>query len=114
MLDNGYKIIYVLYISTNAIERVKQRLGERASKVQWIVSDITEFEPPVEFNICYDRAAFHFLRTENKIYKYFFITEDAIKKRWLLNTWYIFREWSNKMQGFKNQAKLRSINVSKF
>ena len=72
MLDNGNKIIYVLYISANAIER--------ASKVQWIVSDITEFEPPVEFDIWYDRAAFHFLRTENKIYKYFFIAEDGIKK----------------------------------
>jgi len=54
LLDNGYKIIFVLYISANAIERVKQRLSERASKVQWIVSDITEFEPPVEFNIWYD------------------------------------------------------------
>jgi len=54
LLDNGYKIIYVFYISANAIERAKQPLGERASKVQWIVSDIKEFEPPVEFNIWYD------------------------------------------------------------
>ena len=72
--------MYVLDISSNAIERAKQRLGARASKVHWIVSDVTEFEPPVLFDFWHDRAAFHFLTTEDKIYKYVSIAEDAIKK----------------------------------
>ena len=80
LLDKGYKNIYVLDISANAIERTKQRLGERASQVVWIVSDITEFEPPVQFDFWHDRAAFHFLTTEDKIYKYVSIAEDAIRK----------------------------------
>lgn len=80
LLDKGYQNIYVLDISANAIERAKQRLGERASKVHWIVSDITEFEPPVQFDFWHDRAAFHFLTTQDKIYKYVSIAEDAIKK----------------------------------
>jgi SAM-dependent methyltransferase len=80
LLDKGYKNVYVLDISANAIERAKQRLGERASKVHWIVSDITEFEPPVQFDFWHDRAAFHFLTTEEKIYKYVSIAENAIKK----------------------------------
>lgn len=80
LLDKGYKNIYVLDISATAIERAKQRLGERANKVHWIVSDITEFEPPVQFDFWHDRAAFHFLTTEDKIYKYVSIAEDAIKK----------------------------------
>jgi 2-polyprenyl-3-methyl-5-hydroxy-6-metoxy-1,4-benzoquinol methylase len=80
LLDKGYQNIYVLDISANAIERAKERLGERASKVNWIVSDVTEFEPPVQFNFWHDRAAFHFLTTEDKIYQYVSIAEDAIKK----------------------------------
>ena len=80
LLDRGYKNIYVLDISASAIEKAKQRLGERESKVQWIVSDVTAFEPPLQFDIWHDRAAFHFLTTENKIYKYVSIAEDAIKK----------------------------------
>jgi SAM-dependent methyltransferase len=81
LLDKGYENVYVLDISANAIERAKQRLGKRASKVHWIVSDITEFEPPVHFDFWHDRAAFHFLTTEDKIYKYVSIAEDAIKKK---------------------------------
>ncbi len=80
LLDKGYKNIYVLDISANAIERAKQRLEVKADKVQWIVSDITDFEPPVQFDFWHDRAAFHFLTTEEKIYKYVSIAEDAIKK----------------------------------
>lgn len=80
LLDIGYKNIYVLDISGNAIERAKERLGNKASKVHWIVCDITEFEPPVQFDFWHDRAAFHFLTTEEKIYKYVSIAEDAIKE----------------------------------
>ena len=80
LLDKGYKNIYVLDISVNAIERAKKRLGNKASKVHWILSDITQFEPPVQFDFGHDRAAFHFLTMEEKIYKYVSIAEDAIKK----------------------------------
>lgn len=80
LLDKGYKNVYVLDISANAIERAKQRLGDRANEVQWIVSDVAEFDPPVQFDFWHDRAAFHFLTTEEKIYKYVSIAEDAIKK----------------------------------
>lgn len=80
LLDKGYQNIWVLDISATAIDKAKKRLGERASKVNWIVFDVTEFEPPVKFDFWHDRAAFHFLTTEDKIYKYVTIAEDAIKK----------------------------------
>lgn len=80
LLDKGYQNIWVLDISANAIGRAKQRLGERASKVHWIVSDIIDFEPPVQYDFWHDRAAFHFLTTEEKIYKYVSIAEDAVKE----------------------------------
>jgi SAM-dependent methyltransferase len=80
LLDKGYQNIWVLDISEKAIERAKQRLGEKGSKVKWIVCDITAFVPPVQFDVWHDRAAFHFLTSEDNIYKYISIAEDAIKK----------------------------------
>ncbi len=80
LLDKGYQNIWVLDISANAIERAKKRLGEKAANVNWIVSDITAFEPTVSFDFWHDRAAFHFLTTEEKINKYVSIAEGAIKK----------------------------------
>jgi 2-polyprenyl-3-methyl-5-hydroxy-6-metoxy-1,4-benzoquinol methylase len=78
LLDKGYKNIYVLDISVNAIERAKKRLGNKAEKVNWIVSDITDFEPTVKFDFWHDRAAFHFLTSEDKINKYVSIAENSI------------------------------------
>jgi len=80
LLEKGYLNIWMLDISANAIKRAKKRLGGKASQVNWIVSDITEFEPPMQFDFWHDRAAFHFLTTEQKIYKYVSIAEKAIRK----------------------------------
>ena len=79
LLSKGYKNIYVLDISANAIERAKKRLGSiKANMVQWIVSDVTDFEPKVKFDFWHDRAAFHFLTSEDKISKYVSIAENSI------------------------------------
>lgn len=80
LLDRGYRNVWVLDISRNAIERAKKRLGERASMVHWIVSDVTSFEPEVRFDFWHDRAAFHFLTTDESIYRYVEIAEHSIKK----------------------------------
>ncbi len=70
LLDEGYEHISVLDISETALTRAKQRLGERAVRVEWIVSDITEFEPVQPYDFWHDRAAFHFLTTTEHISKY--------------------------------------------
>src|SRR5665811_637094 len=44
LLELGYEDLTVLDISEAAIERAKQRLGERSKKIKWIVADITAFE----------------------------------------------------------------------
>lgn len=80
LLSKGYKNIYVLDISANAIERAKKRLGNKANTVNWIVSDITEFESTVKFDFWHDRAAFHFLTSEDKINKYVSIAETLINE----------------------------------
>ncbi len=80
LLQKGYQNIWLLDISANAIERAKKRLGKKASIVHWIVSDVTEFNPSVQFDFWHDRAAFHFLTTEEKINKYVRIAIKAISK----------------------------------
>ena len=43
LIEKGYLDLTVLDISKVAIERAKNRLGKHAKKVNWIVSDITNF-----------------------------------------------------------------------
>lgn len=71
LLDEGYENITVLDISEKALERAKKRLGKKAEKVNWIVSDITEFKPEIPYDIWHDRATFHFLTTpvQTEIYR---------------------------------------------
>ena len=70
LLDLGYHDITVLDISESALERAKQRLGDRAAKVTWIVSDATTFKPAVKYDFWHDRATFHFLTGEQEIESY--------------------------------------------
>src|SRR5215831_3473754 len=71
LLEKGYQNIWMLDISNNAIDVAKDRLGKKAKKIHWLVSDVTEFDfTDLEFDLWHDRAAFHFLITEDKIDKY--------------------------------------------
>ena len=78
LLEKGYFNIHVLDISEAALEKAKLRLGEQARMVHWIVSDITEYESDTSFTLWHDRAAFHFLTTEESIEKYISIAERHI------------------------------------
>ena len=84
LLDLGYQDLSVLDISAEAIERAKQRLGEKAKKVTWIVADITTFKPSVAYDFWHDRAAFHFLTDEQDISKYLEIAYKSIGEAGLL------------------------------
>ena len=70
LIDGGFKDISVLDISSKAIERAKYRLGDKANRVNWIVSNIIDFTPDVKFDIWHDSAAFHFLTSKEDIETY--------------------------------------------
>jgi len=70
LLDEGFENITVLDISAKALDRSKQRLGDKANKINWIVSDITEFQPTETYDLWHDRATFHFLTTPEQVAKY--------------------------------------------
>jgi trans-aconitate methyltransferase len=78
LLDEGFENISVLDISANAIERAKQRLGYKAQKVNWIVSDVTEFQPTSTYDCWHDRATFHFLTTTTDINTYLTTAKQAV------------------------------------
>lgn len=61
LLDAGFAHVAVLDISKTAIEATKARLGDRASRVEWIVADITHCDSLGEFEVWHDRAFFHFI-----------------------------------------------------
>jgi trans-aconitate methyltransferase len=86
LLEEGYENITVLDISEKALERAKKRLGKNAEKVNWIVSDITEFKPETSYDIWHDRATFHFLTTTEQIEKYAELTEKWVSDFLIIGT----------------------------
>ncbi|WP_317197451.1 class I SAM-dependent methyltransferase [Empedobacter stercoris] len=86
LLEEGYENISVLDISANALEKAKKRLGDKAEKVNWIVADITEFEPTDQYDVWHDRAVFHFLTEDNDIKKYQDLVSKAVKGKMVIGT----------------------------
>ncbi len=61
LLNANYARLAVLDISAHSLQQVKTRLGEKANKVEWYETDVTQFEPLHSFELWHDRAVFHFL-----------------------------------------------------
>lgn len=86
LLNDGFQNVSVLDISEKAIERAKQRLGDRAEKVNWIVSDVTAFHPASFYDCWHDRATFHFLTSSADINTYLNTARQAIKGFMIIGT----------------------------
>ncbi|MFM9988329.1 class I SAM-dependent methyltransferase [Flavobacterium sp.] len=80
LLNLGYTNLSLLDISENAINRIKKRLGKKAEKVTFIISDVLDFKPENTFDVWHDRASFHFLTSKEDISKYNLIVSQAIAK----------------------------------
>jgi 2-polyprenyl-3-methyl-5-hydroxy-6-metoxy-1,4-benzoquinol methylase len=61
LLDEGFKTITVLDLSEQALATSKARLGAKGAQVQWVVADVTTWEPSQTYDVWHDRAALHFL-----------------------------------------------------
>lgn len=84
LLDRGYEDITVLDISAAAIDRAKQRLGDRAKLVKWIVSDVTKLQTKETYEFWHDRATFHFLTEESDILSYIETAHHHIKSNGIM------------------------------
>src|SRR5882672_459384 len=61
LIEKGFRRITILDVSAKALEEAKKRLGHRGDEVDWIVADVTAWEPSNTYDLWHDRAAFHFL-----------------------------------------------------
>jgi|SRR6185312_6626557 len=84
LIDTGYEDITVLDISSVSLERAKKRLGDKATKVKWIVADAATFKPTEQYDFWHDRAAFHFLTQDQDINNYVDTISQSIKSTGIL------------------------------
>jgi len=61
LLEKGYRDVTVLDLSASAASISKARLGHAGAAANWIVADVTQWEPQRQYDLWHDRAAFHFL-----------------------------------------------------
>jgi len=84
LLNLGYRDLTILDISAAAIDRAKQRLGDRAKGVKWIVADAATFKPTEKYDFWHDRAAFHFLTDDLEISNYLETAQQNINPKGVL------------------------------
>jgi ubiquinone/menaquinone biosynthesis C-methylase UbiE len=78
LLARGFRNISILDISSVSLEKAKARLGEAASSIKFIASDIIKFDPPETYRLWHDRATFHFLTSIDDVETYLSIASRGI------------------------------------
>ena len=85
LVDNlitlGFKNITVLDISSKSIEKAKIRLGEKSELINWVESDINDFQSDAKYDLWHDRAAFHFLKSTENIKSYVNLVNKLINNK---------------------------------
>jgi SAM-dependent methyltransferase len=61
LLARKFRRPTVLDLSRAALAATKERLGDRGAEVQWVIADVTKWQPMQMYDLWHDRAAFHFL-----------------------------------------------------
>jgi len=61
LLARKFRRLTVLDLSGAALAAARERLGDRGTDVQWLIADVTRWEPTETYDLWHDRAAFHFL-----------------------------------------------------
>ncbi len=114
LLDLGYTDLTVLDISATALERAKQRLGDRAKQVKWIVADVADFKPTEKYNFWHDRAAFHFLVAEQDIEQYINTVTQCIEPQGILVVGTFSEQGPKKCSGINIQQYSEEALCNKF
>ena len=77
LLDRGFCDLTVLDISAAGMQHARDRLGPRAEWVHWLTADVLSWHPQRHYQVWHDRAAFHFLTTEEQRQQYTLTLETA-------------------------------------
>lgn len=79
LLERGVEHVTVLDISGAALQVARDRLGDRAVRVRWIVSDVGAADlDPDSVDLWHDRAALHFLTDPQDVSRYVRVANEAI------------------------------------
>ena len=79
LLDAGYASVVVVDIAEAALAKARARLGARAERVRWIVSDLLQWVPDTTFDVWHDRAVFHFMVREEDRQTYLATLRRAVR-----------------------------------
>lgn len=80
LLDAGYGDLTVLDIAPTALSIAQHRLGENASRIKWINSDVLSADlPGAAYKVWHDRAVFHFLTDADDRMRYVSQARHAIQ-----------------------------------
>lgn len=70
LLHRGFNDITALDVSDSALQMARDRLGDRAQEIDWIVADLLAWRPARRYAVWHDRAVFHFLAEEDQRERY--------------------------------------------
>ena len=77
LLHEGYKNISLLDTAETSLNIVKSRINN--NEVQFICSDILNFETNKKYDVWHDRAVFHFLLSKKERVEYFKILDNLLE-----------------------------------
>ena len=82
LLELNYTNISLIDISSNALKEVKERLQNKS--LNFIETDILNFNSNDKYDIWHDRAVFHFITDREGIKKYISLCNEYINKEGIL------------------------------
>jgi SAM-dependent methyltransferase len=78
LLDEQLDDVAVLDVSERGEQIARERLGDRADRVRWILGDVTRLEDVGAFDLWHDRAVFHFLVDGEDRHRYLALMARAV------------------------------------
>ncbi|BDG03117.1 class I SAM-dependent methyltransferase [Anaeromyxobacter oryzae] len=61
LIEKWFEHVTVVDIADAPLELARKRLGDRASRVTWVTSDVGDWAPDGPYDVWHDRAVFHFM-----------------------------------------------------
>lgn len=80
LLGAGFDVS-VLDIAAAGMAQARQRLGDSANKVEWIMADVTTWRPDRAYDVWHDRAVLHFLTQIDEQRAYAHTLRQAVAPR---------------------------------
>lgn len=78
LVERGYTDVTVLDVSEAALQAGRDRLGETADRITWVVGDVTSHAFDRAYDVWHDRAVLHFLIDDEDAARYVGQLESAL------------------------------------